>query len=479
MQADAFEFVLKLMRSGASNTPLLRLLHLVQIVAGSSAAALFVSRNGEQEVVLGRGMPYSFFKSPMPAHPPVSEIFDRPSIVEDADEHPLLGRRPFDRMRDHWRWIAGVPLDMPQLPYKLTLLALDGTAGGVRKADLLDRLALLAGVASDELQLISDLASHRESAGNLMMEADCVRDAVDHSTLPMVLIDHDLAVKAISDPMARIMDTKAEERRGRPVGELLAHRDDELLAFLERRLRSKGGEQTFQLPRTEQHPALELSALHCTEVGTGDDTIFVTAQPPKLDRVREDGDNRWVGFDSPGERASVTCDFLLSTLIPAQRLRRRGRTDYHTLMRWRSAIKESQIAALRALKRDPPATLVDRVAQEIATAATSLFGRDTARAVAAVPCGHSGPGCLSERVGRAVAERMGAPFRKPFEPLLGRGSSHPKSNTRRAPIRLVQRVDEPVLLVDDVATSGVHLDQAARALRAHAPAVFPLVWIAD
>jgi len=36
-----------------------------------------------------------------------------------------------------------------------------------------------------------------------------------------------------------------------------------------------------------------------------------------------------------------------------------------------------------------------------------------------------------------------------------------------------------VLLIDDVATSGAHIEEAAMLLRAAAPAVLPLVWIAD
>ena len=37
----------------------------------------------------------------------------------------------------------------------------------------------------------------------------------------------------------------------------------------------------------------------------------------------------------------------------------------------------------------------------------------------------------------------------------------------------------PILLIDDVATSGAHIEEAAVLLRAAAPAVLPLVWIAD
>ncbi len=58
------------------------------------------------------------------------------------------------------------------------------------------------------------------------------------------------------------------------------------------------------------------------------------------------------------------------------------------------------------------------------------------------------------------------------------GSSHPKTNAKRAPMRLAAPVEGPVLLVDDVATSGRHIEEASLLLRAQtAGAVLAVAWI--
>ena len=475
MQIKGFESALRLIRSGSDNTPLSRLLALVQTLADCSASALFVNRDGGQEIVLGRGMPYSFFTSPMPDRPPLADVFETPLEVPDARDHPILGRRAFATMREHWLWLAGVPVELAPLPYRLTLLAMDPRAGRVWDAGLLTTLERLASIAADELSLIGDIAQQHDRDGDLIMDARCVREAVDGSTLPMALIGRDLTVRAVSESMADLMEVKAERQRGRSALDLLDGEADEVLGFFRSRLDTPGGRQTLTVGRSDARPPLTLNALHCTEIGSGDDVIFVTAQPPGApNRLREEA---LVPAPLRGERPSVTCEFLLGTLVPNQKLRRRGSTDYHTLVRWRASAKDAQIAALRALKADPPDVLVAPVADRLVEAATSLFGRGTVRAVCAVPCGHSGPDCLSERLGGAVAARLELPFRRPFAPLPSTGSSHPAKNARRPAMRVVKPVAEPILLIDDVATSGAHIAEAACLLRRIAPAVLPIAWI--
>jgi hypothetical protein len=179
--------------------------------------------------------------------------------------------------------------------------------------------------------------------------------------------------------------------------------------------------------------------------------------------------------DSPG----VVSNFLLSTLVRQKRLLRRGAVPYHALARWRASIKESQIVALKALKRDPGDLFLNAVVEEMATAAGALFGTGTFQAVAHVPCGNSGPLCLAARLATLLAERLGVEFVDAFEPLPPSGGTHPRSNIRRQSMTLRDAPRVPVLLIDDVATSGAHIEEAAMLLRAAAPAVLPLVWIAD
>jgi hypothetical protein len=179
------------------------------------------------------------------------------------------------------------------------------------------------------------------------------------------------------------------------------------------------------------------------------------------------------------ESPAVVTDFLLSTLIPQSRLLRRGNVPYHALTKWRTSLKAWQIAALRALKRDAPAVLVDRIATDLADAARALYGTGTFQAVVAVPCGNSGDGCLAARLSEATAARLDVPVLSAFASIAVTGSSHPRRNTRRPAMTLTHRVEVPVLLIDDVATSGAHIEEAALLLRETAPAVLPLVWIGN
>ena len=132
---------------------------------------------------------------------------------------------------------------------------------------------------------------------------------------------------------------------------------------------------------------------------------------------------------------------------------------------------------MHAIKRDPSGHLLDTVADELAAAATSLFGKRTFHAVVPVPCGNSGPMCLALRLAARVAERFDLPLIEAFAPLPSTGTSHPKRNITRAKMTLIEAPTAPVLLIDDVATSGAHIAEATQLLRQTAPAVLPLAWI--
>ncbi len=185
--------------------------------------------------------------------------------------------------------------------------------------------------------------------------------------------------------------------------------------------------------------------------------------------------------DAPmkGDGVGPITRFLEETLIPAQRLIRRNETSYVGVRRWRSAIRKHQISALRALKSDLPNGFVTRVASELADAVRAIYGSPDACVVVPVPCGHSGPGCLSSRLAQALAKELGVTAVDAFAPAdVPRGSSHPRKNKARPSMQLIEPIDRPVILVDDVASSGSHIDEAATLLRRSAPSVWPVVWIA-
>lgn len=181
--------------------------------------------------------------------------------------------------------------------------------------------------------------------------------------------------------------------------------------------------------------------------------------------------------DANPEPSGVTMRFILSTLIAQRRLLERGNVAYHALARWRAAIKPWQIDALRALKTNPPAALIDCVANELATAAVDFHGRDSFDAVVPVACGNSGEMCLAYQLAQAVAAQLDVVFVEAFDHIATTGSSHPRRNATRPSMTLCQAPTRRVLLIDDVATSGSHIAEATRLLRKTAASVLPLVWI--
>ena len=172
-------------------------------------------------------------------------------------------------------------------------------------------------------------------------------------------------------------------------------------------------------------------------------------------------------------------DFLDKTLITNPRLLHRSDVAYHAVRRWRSTIKQWQLHGVKALKRERSPQLVDLAADEMAAAAVRLYGSGTVEQVASVPCGNSGADCLAQRLAEAVAQRLRIPARRLFADLSVTGASHPRRNATRPRMALREPVTAATLLVDDVATSGAHIAEAATLLRTEAPAVFPLVWLAD
>jgi hypothetical protein len=179
-----------------------------------------------------------------------------------------------------------------------------------------------------------------------------------------------------------------------------------------------------------------------------------------------------------GPELDIAGGFLMSTLISRLRLVNRRGTAYHALSQWRAPIKEHQLTALKLVKRFRPPALLDLLAQQLADASMTLFG-PTFRYVTNVACGHGGANCFARELGEVVARKTSLPFVDVFATLPVKGTSHPRTNTRRPMMKVVSVPDGPVLLIDDVATSGSHICEASRLLRESCCAAFPVVWIAS
>ncbi len=177
------------------------------------------------------------------------------------------------------------------------------------------------------------------------------------------------------------------------------------------------------------------------------------------------------------EPASVTSEFLTKTLIRQRRIRERKGVTFLATATWRSTVREEQLSALKVLKKHLPQDFVESVAVDLAASLQAVTGGQAFKYVTWVPCGHSGVGCLAEKSAQALAKIIDAEAVQAFKPLQSCGTSHPRKSARLPPMRLMREFDAPVVLVDDVVTTGTHMQRASALLQSAAPAVFSIAWI--
>jgi hypothetical protein len=200
-------------------------------------------------------------------------------------------------------------------------------------------------------------------------------------------------------------------------------------------------------------------------------------------QLRPDG-NGAKGFsersddDFDGHGPDPVSQFLLETLVSRQNIRSRNSISYVSVRSWRSPIRTYQIRAIGALKKAPPTQFVQAVADELCRAVTRVYGRPHFNHVVPVPCGHSRRAdCLSVLLAREIGHKLNIAVTEPFVTRHRRGSSHPRKNAALPPLQATTEVKGNVLLVDDIATSGRHIEQVARHLSQTADHVYSIVWI--
>ena len=176
--------------------------------------------------------------------------------------------------------------------------------------------------------------------------------------------------------------------------------------------------------------------------------------------------------------AGTAESFLMDTLLSKRSIRTRKGTSYVSVRSWRSTFKKHQIAALRMVKSHDPQYLGELAGNECATELELLVGLGTFRYIVPIPCGHSSPDrCLSSAIARAAGARLNIPVVNAFAHLEQSGTSHPRTITTRPPMRVIQPVPGPAIIIDDVTTSGAHLFEAATLLRAAGSHSFSMAWI--
>lgn len=168
---------------------------------------------------------------------------------------------------------------------------------------------------------------------------------------------------------------------------------------------------------------------------------------------------------------------MIEGLVERPALRSRNDVGYMTLRSWRKDDRKAQIAAMKAEKAAPVSPLVDEAAREIVDFLGKYVPVPDA-VVTSVPCGHSRrPDCFGKRLAQAVAAEVGLPFVQAWGDRFCEGVSHPKENSRLPPLTWESRPATLTIVIDDIATSGWHLEEAVTALRSIGVPAIALAWI--
>lgn len=475
MEVAAFEAALELIERGPADQPLVRILKAAMEIADCPIGLIGVRTEKVFRIFVSTGLPLANLRLELERSEGIVEALREPVIFEDISTHPAFARHPYVIGPPRWRFVASVPLPFTMLRYPVLLMCCDPRVGVTRRPELLRKLMACAGVASDALALIGDVAAQAAMIAEVRHTRQMRDKSVENAGVPMALVDRDGTVVVSSQPFRQLID---HDDAG-PLPLRLADVFPIEAATIGAQLQAVLNGET---PAAAQ-PAHIVGAPEC--LCTIDMIRVVTsdsAEPMALCTIADQRRmlSNVAQLSRPrGESPTVVSDFLLSTLVRKTRLLKRGEVPYHAVRRWRAPVKDVQIAALKALKADPPDRFIDAVAAELAGSARQLFGRQTAQAVVPVPCGNSGPDCLARKLAAAVARLLDLPFIEAFEPLAPSGGSHPQGNIRREKMRLASPVAVPALLIDDVATSGAHLAEAALLLKAGgAAAVLPMAWVA-
>lgn len=184
-----------------------------------------------------------------------------------------------------------------------------------------------------------------------------------------------------------------------------------------------------------------------------------------------------VGFKQSGGAASR---FLIDTLIKKQRLLARNGCAYVALRQWRKAIKPYQISALTALKSRNDDSFEEEIAAEMAAAIMRVYG-NAFQYVVPIPGGSSG---RSDSLSVKLAGRIAKLLKSEYANVLvgqpvAKGKSHPAKSALLQPYVVKGNINGNVLIVDDVSSSGQHIELATKALRPLSTYCTSVVWIAD
>lgn len=187
-------------------------------------------------------------------------------------------------------------------------------------------------------------------------------------------------------------------------------------------------------------------------------------------------------FELPlSERAKaqqVCWKTFVDALPERRRVWMRGDVSFTTLRTWNSLARAQQIGTMKALKVNSRQVFVNTVAVELSRFVRAQYGPIERLVITNVPSGHSKtPTSFAATVALMVAHKTQATYVKLWRDRPRTGSSYPRPASERTPLEWIVMPREPVLIIDDVATSGSHMEECLKAIRQAGVPAFGLAWI--
>jgi predicted amidophosphoribosyltransferase/PAS domain-containing protein len=453
-----------------------RLVALAAALVNAPMAAFIEANAGRIDILSGFNVPALAYAADIDSHA-AGFAPDQPAVVADTHLHPYFAQFPLVTGAPFLRALIRLPVPGPG---RLALIA--GYREPITEPDPARIAALgeLASLAAREVEI--DILHRPPRTSRDLPLAELIARA-DHSPEPTALIDHQLRYLHVNPAMAALNMRSLADTVGHSIHEIGAPSVKALEAIFAIALRDGRSFEQVELVGERHGDTIRVFSISCHPLNPrdrSDPIIEVLASDVTALRASESRlEDRLVEAPvAPPGILDPTVKFLSETLVRRQGLRQRKTISYMTLRTWRKPIRTYQIEALKALKSSPPRGLIETAAAEIVQAVQRVVGAEAFSEVTAVPCGRSHPDrCLSQLIAQEVAARLGKPMTIRLQAPPQKGGSHPKENVRRPPLKLLSPAEGPCLVIDDVATSGAHIEEAIVRLRPSAGSVFAVAWI--
>ncbi len=443
-------------------------------ICGCEVAAVSYNRGGRTRLIASFGVAtryrtFEYDKSAAPFKP-------RERVVM-AKSDPRFNKLGVPLGIEDCRFFLRLPVSItPDHATSLIVLSSEARKPPTpRRMKLLDLTAtLIAQILKQYFKLLDDDAVNVSAITAL---ADIKREIVEGTGLA-ALVDGKMNVCAVSASLGKVLGRKPRDVVGSHFKSLNLRASEALGFMFGHALETKLSPPPFEIAGGDGRGGHSSYLVSVTPVSPTDDTanyLYVTLDNVTSANRQEEAIN--AAYRKHRAALDPASSFLLDTLVSKRNLRERNGVGYLTVSVWRQPMKTYQIGALKALKDNLPPDFTRQVAERMAKEIESFIGLRAFKVIVPMPCSHSrSESCLSAEIARALGAISGLPVVRGLRIPPG-GASHPKKNAKRLPMSLAETVPGPVLLVDDVATSGAHIEEAVKILRPGSGSVMAVAWI--